>query len=161
MKKTILSILISVFALVAVGIAKGPAFGEEGRRHGKESIGIPVGKWWKRPQIAEKIGITDNEKEKLDVMFYKHRYQMIDLHSRVQKERLELEKLLDRKDFDAKASIDQFANLQKANNTRAAERFGFLVQVRELLGLDRFQRLKEQVRKYRKQWRREKRRLTK
>ena len=161
MKKTILSILISLFAFVAVGMAKDPAFGEESRRHGKQSIGIPAGKWWKRPQVAEKIGITEEEKAKLDDMFYKHRYQMIDLHSRVQKERLELENLLDRKDFDAKASIDQFANLQKAHNLQAAERFGFLVQVRELLGLDRFQLLKEQVRKYRMQWRREKRRLTK
>ena len=74
---------------------------------------------------------------------------MIDLHSQVQKERLELEQLLDNKDFNAKTSIDHFTKLQKAHNTRAAERFRFLVQVRELLGLDRFQQLKGQVRKFR------------
>lgn len=161
MKKTILLVLIFVFGLASIGMAKSSGFAEGGWSHGKESIGMPSGKWWKRPKVAEKIGITEEEKEKLDNMYYKHRYQIIDLQSQVQKERLELEQLLDRKDFNAKASIDHFAKLQKAHNTRAAERFRFLVQVRELLGLDRFQQLKEQVRKYRMERKREKRRLTK
>jgi len=161
MKKTILLISIFVLGLASIGMAKSPSLGEGGWSHRKESMGIPGGKWWKRPNVAEKIGITEEEKGKLDNMYYKHRYQMIDLHSQVQKERLELEQLLDRKDFNAKASIDHFAKLQKAHNTRAAERFRFLVQVRELLGLDRFQQLKEQVRKYRMERRSKKRRLTK
>ncbi len=106
MKKTILLILIFVFALANITMAKSPGYGERGWAHRKESMGIPSGKWWKRPKVAEKIGITEEEKGKLYNMYYKHRYQMIDFHSQVQKERLELEQLLDSKDFNAKVCID-------------------------------------------------------
>jgi Spy/CpxP family protein refolding chaperone len=161
MKKTILLILIFVFALANISMARSQGYREKGWGHRKESMGTPNGKWWKRPKLAEKIGITEEEKEKLDNIYYKHRYQMIDLHSQVQKERLELEQRIDSKDFDTKVCIDHFTRLQKARNNRAAERFRFLIKVRELLDLDRFQQLKEQVRKYRTERSREKRRRTK
>jgi hypothetical protein len=161
MKKTILFILIFVFAFANISMAKRPGSGEGGWSNRKESMGIPSGKWWKRSDVVNKIDIAEAEKKKLDNMYYKHRYRMIDLHSQVKKDQLELEQLLDNQDFNAEASMDHFTKLQKAHNTRSTERFRFLVQVRELMGLDRFQQLKEQVKKYRMERRRERKRLTK
>lgn len=154
MKKTILLISIFVFALANISMAKGLDYGERGWGHRQGRMGIPSSKWWKRPDVAGKVGITEEEKEKLDNMYYKYRYLMIDLRSQVKKERLELEQLIDSKAFNDKACLDQFTKLQKAKNTVAAEKFRFLVQVRKLLNLDRFQQLKEQVRKYRMKGRR-------
>ncbi len=161
MKKTILLFSIFVFAFANISMAKSPGYREEGWGHRKGRMGIPTGKWWKRPDVAGKIGITEEEKEKLDNMYYKYRYQMIDLHSQVKKERLELEQLIDSKEFNDKACLDHFTKLQKAHNTVAAERFRFLVQVRKLLDIDRFQQLKEQVRKYRMEGKRGKNRIAK
>ena len=161
MKKTILLISILLFAFANISMAKNPGYREGGWDHRKGRMGIPTGKWWKRSDVAEKIGITEEEKGKLDNMYYKYRYQVIDLQSQVKKERLELEQLIDSKDFNDKACLDHFTKLQKAHNTVAAERFRFLVQVRKLLDLDRFQQLKEQVRKFRMERKRGKNRIAK
>jgi Spy/CpxP family protein refolding chaperone len=82
-------------------------------------------------------------------MYLQHRRQMIDLHSQIQKERLELEYLLDSSTFDAAACMERFKKLQAAHSNLATERFKFLVQVRELLGLERFQQLKAEFRQHR------------
>ena len=74
---------------------------------------------------------------------------MIDFNGQVEKERLELEEIFDSSSFDAAACIDRFKKLQEAHKSLATERFEFLVQVRELLGLDRFQQLKTEVRRHR------------
>ena len=69
------------------------------------------------------------------------------------KERLEIEYLLDTSPFNAPASMERFKKLQEATHKMAFTRFGFLVKIRELLGLERFQKLKEEFRRYKtKKW---------
>jgi Spy/CpxP family protein refolding chaperone len=148
MKKVTLLALLFMFALSGVSVAKDPAFGGGGAGGGKETLGIPGGKWWKMPQVADQLALTQEETEKLDAMYLQHRLQMIDLHSRVEKERLELEQLLDSSTFSAAACMDRFKKLQEAHINLATERFKVLVQVRELLGLKRFQQLKAEVRQH-------------
>ena len=74
---------------------------------------------------------------------------MIDLRSQVDRGRLELEQLLDSATFDPVASMERFKKLQDTHRALATERFQFLLHVRSLLGLDRFQLLKAQFWQYR------------
>ena len=145
MRKLTLLALLIVFALPGISMARDPGFGWEGPGHGKKNMGVPRGKWWKMPEVASKLALTQGEKEKLDTTYLQHRQQMIDLHSQVEKERLELEQLLDSSTFNAAACMDRFQKVQEAQSNLATERFRFLVQARELLGLDRFQQLKAEV----------------
>jgi len=149
MKKVTLLALLFMFALSGISMAKDPGFGRGKAGPGKKSIGIPGGKWWKKPQVTDKLALTQEEKEKLDTMYLQHRRQMIDLHSQVEKERLELEQLLDSSTFNAAACMGRFKKLQEARTSLATERFKFLAQVREMLGLERFQQLKADVRQHR------------
>jgi Spy/CpxP family protein refolding chaperone len=145
MKKVTLMALLFMFALSGISMAKNPGFGERGPGPGKERMAIPGGKWWKMPQVADKLALTQEEKERLDTMYLQHRRQMIDLHSQVKKEQLDLEQLLDSSTFNATACMGRFKKLQEAHANLATERFKFLVQLRELLGLERFQQLKAEV----------------
>ena len=149
MKKLTLLALLVVFALPGISLARDHGFGWEGPGHGKKDMGVPRGKWWKMPEVANKLALTEEEKEKLDTMYLGHRQQMIDLHGQVEKERLELEQLLDSSTFNATACMDRFKKVQEAQSNLATERFRFLVQAREMLGLDRFQQLKAEVRQHR------------
>lgn len=149
MKKVTLLALLFMFALSGMSMAKNPGFGGQRPGHQKESMGVPGGKWWKTPQVADKLALTQEQKAQLDSMYLNHRHQMIDLRSQVQKERLELEQLLDSSTFNAAASMDRFKKLQEARTSLATERFKFLVQVREMLGLERFQQLKVKVQQHR------------
>ncbi len=149
MKKTALMVLAFILVLPAVSVAKQQGGCEGGSFHGKQGMGVPRGQWWKMPQMAAKLNLGDEEKEKLDNMFLEHRRRMIDLRSAMQKERLELERLLDSATLDSAACMERFLKVQEAHRGIAVERFRFLLGVRETLGLDRFQQLKAEVREHR------------
>ena len=149
MKRIVLVLLVFMFVLPSVCAAKQHGGHEGYGQHGKEGMDVPRGKWWKMPQMAGRLNLTDDEKEKLDLMFLEHRRQMIDLRSAKQKERLELEHLLDSASLDSAACMRRFMSVQEAHKAVALERFKFLLSVREMLGLDRFQQLKAQVREHR------------
>ena len=111
---------------------------------------VPPGRWWHLPGIVSKIGITDMEGRQLDSMFVQNRLRLIDLKSGVEKEQFELQNLLDAAHLDEKAAQDQFSKLQTARSKLNAERFSFLLEVRKLLGRDRFQQLEGLMKDFRK-----------
>ncbi len=109
-----------------------------------DSLGarMPLGKWWHMPQVAEQLNLNGREKEQLDNLFIQSRRKMIDLKSAVEKERLELGILMDKETFDEDAVIGQFKRLGQARANLTTERFRFILEVRKILGADRFQSLK-------------------
>ena len=150
MKKSILFIFMAVLGILVIFGAAHARFDAKGAGLGKGGMGVPPGKWWKMPRVAEELSLTKEEKEKMDTLYLEHRRGMIDLRGEVARERLEIEHILDSSAFDAAVCMDRFKKLQEASNKVATERFRFLVRVRELLGLDRFQELKEEVRQFKR-----------
>ena len=134
------TILTAVFflALSGMSFAKGP--GAMG------GFKMPYGRWWQKPEIAEELDLTADEQEKLDVLFLESQRALIDLRSNVQRQELELEALLEQADFDRRACIDQFDRRVDARSEVARRRFAFHVEVRELLGLDRYRELRATLR---------------
>jgi len=157
MKKSALFIFMAVLGILVISAAAHARFDAKGVGLGKGGMGIPPGKWWKMPRVAEELSLTKEEKEKMDTLYLEHRRGMIDLRGEVARERLEIEHILDSSAFDAAVCMDRFKKLQEASNKVATERFRFLVRVRELLGLERFQKLKEEVRRYKKKGKKGKR----
>ncbi len=138
MKKVTIFSLICLLAASGIGLARGP--------RGMEGLKMPYGKWWRMPEVAKKLELTSEEQQKLDDLFVQSRRRMIDLKSNVQKEGLELEVILDQQDFDESACMDRFKKFQDARTRLANERFRFLIEVRKLLGPDRYRRLKTEFR---------------
>jgi hypothetical protein len=148
MKKSILFIFMVILGMMVISFPAHARFDMREGGFGKGGIGIPPGKWWKTARVKEALPLTKEEIEKMDVMYLEHRRKMIDLRGEMAKERLEIEYLLDTSPFDATASMERFKKLQEAKRKMAFTRFGFLVKIRELLGLERFQKLKEEFRRY-------------
>jgi Spy/CpxP family protein refolding chaperone len=138
MKKITMLAMICFFAASGIGLAR--------ERCGMGEFKVPHGKWWQMPGVAKKLGLTSEEQQKLDDLFLRSRRQMIDLTSSVQKEKLELEMILDEQNFDEPACRDRFKKFQHARTNVANERFGFLIEVRKLLGHDRYRQLKTEFR---------------
>ncbi len=110
---------------------------------------VPAGKWWHMPGVAKKLELTDEHVKQLDSVFVQNRMKLIDLKSVLEKERFELQNFLDKDRLDEKAVLDQFARVQAARSKLDAERFYFLVEVRKILGLERFQHLEMLVKDFR------------
>jgi Spy/CpxP family protein refolding chaperone len=110
---------------------------------------LPSGKWWHNPRVSQQLNLNETEKSKLDKEFVDSRRRLIELKSSVEREQFELENLLESEALDEAAVMEQFKKLEKARASLSSERFNFLIQVRKILGLDRFQRIKMFYRKSR------------
>ena len=103
---------------------------------------MPYGKWWRIPRVAKQLDLTDEEKAKLDEKFVESRRKLIDLKSNVEREQFELDNLLDGESLDEGTVMDQFKKLEQARTDLSAERFSFLIEVRRVLGFERFHKIK-------------------
>jgi Spy/CpxP family protein refolding chaperone len=146
MKRLICFIVIGFFTMSGLCFAQH-YYSMAGSEMG--SLAIPGGKWWRMSKIAKDLELTSEEQTKLDVLFMENRRQMIDLKAGAEKAKLELEEVLDKKDFDESVCMERFTEFQDADKKLAAERFKFLVEVRKLLGTERFQKIKTQFHKRR------------
>src|SRR3954454_15632029 len=82
----------------------------------------PHGRWWNNPDIAQKVGLSADQKKKMDDIFLQSRLKLIDEHAAVEKEEAILEPLLSADQPDGSrilAQIDKVAQsraeLEKAN----------------------------------------------
>ena len=51
---------------------------------------VPLGKWWKRPRIVERLKIKPDQQERLDEIFSKNRRSFIDLKADVDRRAVDL-----------------------------------------------------------------------
>jgi hypothetical protein len=108
---------------------------------------IPSGKWWQISDVAKDLNLTAEEQKQLDDLDLENRRKMVDLHSQVEKERMELEKLFDAETLNEAECLNQFKKIQNTREYTAAEKFSFILNVRKLMGKDRFQRLRTTFKK--------------
>ena len=104
--------------------------------------GLPHGKWWHLPKIAEQLNLTIDEIAQLDEAYLNSRRNLIDLKRELEKGRLELDALLESDPFDEPVALRQFKTLEKQRARLSEERFRFLLQVRSIIGSKRFLQLK-------------------
>ncbi|HVN70910.1 MAG TPA: periplasmic heavy metal sensor [Desulfomonilia bacterium] len=102
---------------------------------------VGPGRWWRSPDMARDINLTDKEKQILDDMFAKNRDALIDMKSDLEKERLKLEDILDKDPVDQSAAKAQFKRIEAKRQRLSAERFNYILEVRKLLGSERFRTL--------------------
>src|SRR5210317_1604334 len=72
------------------------------------------GKWWNNSAVADEIELTDTETERLEAKYTESRRKMIDLKSEVERERLELDIILDKKEANKDQITERYNNLEKA-----------------------------------------------
>ena len=116
---------------------------------------FPPGKWWHNPQASEKLNLSDKEIKMLDEKFVDSRRRLIKLKSIVESEQFEVDNLFDSENINQKEAMKQFDKLGQAKKNLSTERFRLLLEVRNILGLERFRQLKEHNKLRRQKMRRE------
>jgi hypothetical protein len=108
-----------------------------------------LGRWWRAPGVAQALGITAEESRRLDEMNLKMSQERIQKRSELQQARLMVDNLFDQEPLDQPAIQKQFERLAKAQSELAMVQSRFLLEVRKLLGRDRWQQLRQEFRKFR------------
>lgn len=103
---------------------------------------IMPGKWWHNPKISKELNLSQDEKERLEQGFRESRRNLIDLRSRVEREQFELDNLLEDGNMNEEAVKKQFKKLEQERAKLSEERFNFIMEIRNILGSDRFQKMK-------------------
>ncbi|MBZ5589328.1 MAG: periplasmic heavy metal sensor [Acidobacteriia bacterium] len=116
-----------------------------------QPFSVPVGKWWERPRIAGRLGITPEQVSKLNAATYPHAKAMIDLKASVDKATLDLQAASEAEPFESERARIAFGVLQQARQRLEAERFEMLLKVRAIMATDQWRRLQELVRERREE----------
>ncbi len=104
---------------------------------------IPPGRWWRLPYFSEPLNLTDEQKDELDKLFDHNRNRLSELKSQMEQERAELTKLMEEeRHLNENAAMVQMKKLENTRTVLSATRFSYSLEVRKLLGHDRFQQLK-------------------
>jgi Spy/CpxP family protein refolding chaperone len=103
---------------------------------------IPPGRWWHLPYFANRLNITDQEKAQLDQLFDYNRNKLEQLKMQVEDQRDKLLDAINRQHLNETAAIAMMKTLESSRTLLASTRFTYSLEVRKLLGYERFERLK-------------------
>jgi Spy/CpxP family protein refolding chaperone len=135
MKRIIVLVSMCVLILSTSGFAK--------MGHGL----LPPGKWWHMPHAVKKLKITDDEKAFLDQLFLEKRKSRAQIKSEMETKKLDMEAMMEKEPFDEEAAMKQFESIQDTGKKMWKNKFKFVIEVRKLLGNERFMQLKSQFRR--------------
>jgi len=107
---------------------------------------IYPGKWWHVPPIREKLRLNDKERRQLDEVYDENRRRLVDLKEELKREQSELRLLLEAEPLKEQSVMAQARRLEAVRSDLAVERLRYVLDVRKILGPDRFQQLKRMYR---------------
>ncbi|GEM_PF-616452 len=107
---------------------------------------MPQGRWWENPKIATELQLTEKQKQELDTVFKKQRLEMLEMRSNQEKAQYKLEDILEANNLDKNAAKAEFRKLSEIKAQFAEKRFDFLLEIRQILGADKFRQLKNTAR---------------
>ena len=108
-----------------------------------------LGKWWRAPRVAQQLALTPDETRRLDQLNLKMSQERIQKRGELQQARLMVDNLFDQEPLDQAAIQAQFQRLAKAQSEMAMVQSRFLLEVRKLLGRDRWQQLRQLFQSFR------------
>jgi Spy/CpxP family protein refolding chaperone len=143
-------IFATLFSLAVSGlaVAQGPG-GSDG---GDRGMGRPpmertfhdgqFGRWWDNPRIATGIGLTDDEKKKMDDIFQQHRLNLIDLHAALEKQEVLMQPMIEADQPDEAETLAQIDKVAQARAELEKANARMLFDIRKTLTPDQWQKLK-------------------
>jgi Spy/CpxP family protein refolding chaperone len=109
----------------------------------ERALGVPGGKWWARPEMVQKLGLTADQTKKMDDIFQQHRLKLIDLHAVVQKEDAIMEPLIGAEQPDEAKIVAQIDKIVQARAELEKANARMLLGIRRLLTPEQWVKLKQ------------------
>jgi Spy/CpxP family protein refolding chaperone len=109
---------------------------------GNRGMHGPMGEWWKNPELVQKVGLNDEQTEKLDKISYESQLQMIDLRATLEKEQLMLGRQLQADQPDKDAVLGQVDKVSQARAAIERARVQTMLATRDVLTVEQWKKLK-------------------
>lgn len=110
----------------------------------ERALGGPAGRWWTRPEVAQRLGLTTDQTRKMDDIFQQHRLKLIDLNAVVQKEEAIMEPLVSAEQPDEAKIVAQIDKVAQARAELEKANARMLLGIRRLLTPEQWSKLKSE-----------------
>jgi periplasmic protein CpxP/Spy len=100
------------------------------------------GRWWQNPKMATAIGLTDDQKKKMDDVYQQYRLTLVDLHATLEKQELQMRPLIEADSPDEGQVLAQIDKVAQARAELEKADARMLFEVRKTLTPDQWQKLK-------------------
>ncbi len=108
---------------------------------GMGMMGPGPGKWWKNPDLAQKLALTDDQIGKMDKIFQDHRLKLIDLHASLEKQEVILEPMINADHPDEAQVLAQIDKVAQARAELEKANARMLLGIRNVLTPDQWKKL--------------------
>lgn len=145
------AIVLSLASLVSLAPAfaqsfHGPADGPPGPPPMERAFhGGGPGRWWDNPNVAQQIGLTDDQKKKMDDIFQQHKLQLIDLKAAVEKQEAIMEPLVQADQPDEAKILSQIDAIAQARAELEKANARMLLGIRTVLTPDQWKKVRAVV----------------
>jgi Spy/CpxP family protein refolding chaperone len=106
---------------------------------------LPPGKWWQRPEVIQKLGLTAEQQQKLDEVFRAAADELIDARADVEKAQVALRGELERPQLRRNDVRAIAARLSDARAKLFERELMMLVDMRGVLNDTQWQRMRKQL----------------
>jgi len=111
----------------------------------------PPGKWWKRPRVVALLKLSPEQQDKLEEIFARNRRSFVDLKADVEKNQIDVEELVAKKDADPKKVSAALDSLEQARGKLRKSMAMMFIEQRTVLTQQQWSMILER----RDEWRRE------
>jgi protein CpxP len=147
-----------VFALLLAGVAAlgqqapppapdvppppPPIFGQDRRPPMERAFHtVAPGRWWKNPEMAQKLSLTPDQQKRMDDIFQQNRMRLIDLNASLQKEEATMEPLMEADQPDEARILAQIDRVAQARAELEKADARMLLGIRRTLSPEQWKKL--------------------
>lgn len=100
------------------------------------------GRWWNDPHLSQQLGLSDEQKHKMDDIFLQHRLKLIDLDAALEKQQVMLRPMLEADQPDEAKVLAQIDAIAQARAELEKANARMLFDIRKTLTPDQWKKLK-------------------
>lgn len=105
--------------------------------------GRAMGEWWRNPEVAESVGLSDQQKQQLEKISQDSRLKMIDLRADLEKQEVILSPMLETYHPDEAQVLSQVEKVSQARAELEKERIQTMLASRGVLTEEQWNKLKD------------------
>ncbi len=98
-----------------------------------QRLDLPPGKWWKRPEVAERLALSRDQVNKIEAIWLDFKDRLIDLRAQVEKERTSLNALLESEFIDEPQALERLDRMLAARVELERSFFVMRLRIRSIL----------------------------
>jgi Spy/CpxP family protein refolding chaperone len=144
--KTLCLAVIVLSAAAAYAQDAPPQGGRDGGgpEHRMMRMAPPPFDWWRNSEVAQKLNLTDQQKQQLEQVFTQAKLQLVDLKGAVEKEEIKLQSLMNADPMQENLVLAQIENVQAARS-KLGKNFALMaLNFRKILSAEQWKLLQQQ-----------------